>query len=87
DQPQSYADDWEDGHYAVVVGMDAEKIYFMDPSTIGNYTFIRVQEFVARWHDYYVDHDGSRVNLVHFGIVFGAASKPAYEPGALRPLQ
>jgi hypothetical protein len=59
----------------------------MDPSTIGNYTFIPIPEFVARWHDYYNDHDGRAVKLIHFGMVFSAGSKPSFDPEALKPLQ
>jgi predicted double-glycine peptidase len=87
DHPESYAEGWEDGHYSIVVGVDGRNVYLMDPSTIGNYTFIPIQDFLARWHDYYVDRDGRKVRLVHFGMVFGAGSKPAFEPRALKPLQ
>jgi len=47
-----YADEWEDGHYVVAVGYDDERIYFMDPSTIDNYTYIEKDELLKRWHDY-----------------------------------
>lgn len=46
-----YSHDWEDGHYVVAIGYDANNMYFMDPSTLGHYTFIPLQEFEARWHD------------------------------------
>jgi uncharacterized protein len=54
---QAYAEepvDWsknEDGHYVVAVGYDENYVYFMDPSTLGNYTYIPVAEFLERWHD------------------------------------
>ena len=46
-----YAKDWEDGHYVVAIGYDANNMYFMDPSTLGRYTFIPIDEFLKRWHD------------------------------------
>lgn len=46
-----YSADWEDGHYVVAVGYDDERIYFMDPSTTGNYTYIKRDDFLKRWHD------------------------------------
>jgi predicted double-glycine peptidase len=54
---QAYAEepvDWsknEDGHYVVAVGYDENYVYSMDPSTLGNYTYIPVAEFLERWHD------------------------------------
>ncbi len=44
--------DWEDGHYAVLVGMTADKAYFMDPSTGGALAFVPLDELPDRWHDY-----------------------------------
>jgi len=49
--PDDYEKNWDSGHYAVVVGYDLENIYLMDPSTIGNYTYIPREEFSKRWHD------------------------------------
>jgi predicted double-glycine peptidase len=64
DEQTDYKNDWEDGHYAVVIGYDDKNVYFMDPSTLGNYTFIPVQQFLDRWHD----TDGTE-KLYNFGIV------------------
>lgn len=33
-----------------IIGYDLERFYFMDPSTLANYTYIPVQEFEDRWH-------------------------------------
>ncbi len=60
----NYETDWQDGHYVVAIGYDSESIYFMDPSTLGNYTFIPTQEFLKRWHD-----TDSKVKLFNFGMV------------------
>lgn len=46
-----YKTDWENGHFAIVVGYDKKNLYFMDPSTFGNYTFIPIKQFLDRWHD------------------------------------
>ncbi len=87
DHPEAYAAEWEDGHYSIAVGFDDRNLYFMDPSTLGNYTFIPTSEFLSRWHDYYTDHDGRKVRLEHFGIVFDSNARPAYDPEALTPLR
>lgn len=58
-----FSDDWKDGHYVVAVGYDQERFYFMDPSTVGQYTYIPFVEFEKRWHDV----DG-RTKLQHFAV-------------------
>jgi hypothetical protein len=47
-----WTETWDDGHYMVLVGMDAEKLTFEDPSLLGKRGFIPRAEFVDRWHDY-----------------------------------
>lgn len=68
EKPTDYTKDWKDGHYVVAIGHDLQNIYFMDPSTLGNYTFIPVKEFESRWHD-----KDSDEKLVHFAMT---VSKP-----------
>ncbi len=58
---------WEDGHYAVLVGIDQDYLYFMDPSTLGSYAFIAAKEFIERWHDYEIK-DGKRVLIQQMAI-------------------
>ncbi len=43
---------WDDGHYVVLLGMDADRLYFEDPSLLGARGTIPRAEFVDRWHDY-----------------------------------
>ena len=74
EKPVDYSKDWEDGHYAVAIGYDDKKVYFMDPSTLGNYTYVPVQQFQDRWHD----TDGSE-KLTHFGMVVEKTSSK-YKP-------
>jgi predicted double-glycine peptidase len=71
-----YSNDWEDGHYVLAIGHDQGNIFFMDPSTLCNYTYIPTDEFVKRWHD----TDGKE-KLVHFGLII-EKSKPKYNPAA-----
>lgn len=85
DEPAGYADQWDDGHYAVAVGYDAARVYFMDPSTLGNYTFISKAEFLVRWHDQYLEQ-GEPVQLVHFGLVI-AGAQPRHDPAAVVPMR
>lgn len=73
----NYKDDWDDGHYVVAIGYDENNVYFMDPCTLGNYTFIPTSEFLDRWHD---RTTGER--LVHF-IMTVTKPKPAFDPEAI----
>jgi predicted double-glycine peptidase len=67
--------DWDDGHYVVAIGYDSKNIYLMDPSTLGNYTFIPIPEFLDRWHD---QDPYTGEFLIHFGIVI-EKDQPQYD--------
>lgn len=55
-----YPGNWNDGHYMVVVGIDQNTIYFMDPATLGGRASLPLKEFVEeRWHDV---SDGKRLH-------------------------
>ncbi len=78
-RPVDYATDWEDGHYAVAIGYDHQRIYFMDPSTLGNYTYVPTGEFLTRWHDV----DGEEP-LHHFGMIITPEEETrTYDPGEI----
>ncbi len=48
----SWTETWDDGHYMVLLAMDAANLYFEDPSLLGARGKIPRAEFVDRWHDY-----------------------------------
>ena len=73
-QPKDYRNEWQDGHYVVAVGYDDKNIFFMDPSTLGNFAYIPETEFIDRWHD----TDGKE-KLTHFGMVV-SRDKVGYQP-------
>jgi predicted double-glycine peptidase len=81
EKPVDWSQDWKDGHYVVAIGYDNDNIYFMDPATIGNYTYIPVDEFLVRWHD--KDQRGKK--LINFGIVIDG-KEPVYDPEQIKPL-
>jgi predicted double-glycine peptidase len=59
DHAAPWAATWDAGHYVVLVGFDAEHLFFADPSraTPGGYAFLQRAEFVDRWHDLAGDDD------------------------------
>lgn len=50
DDAIDYTYDWRDSHYTIACGYDEERIIFMDPWTLGNYTYIKNSELIKRWH-------------------------------------
>ncbi len=75
---EEWAADWDDGHYAVLVGYDASELYFMDPSTSDHYAYVPRGEFPARWHDVLT---GSGEHIEHAAIF--VHSSAATTPSAL----
>lgn len=50
-----WREDWDDGHYVVLVAIDEKRVYYMDPSEDSGYGQLPIPEFVERWHDAEVD--------------------------------
>jgi hypothetical protein len=53
DDGRPWRDTWDAGHYVILVGYDAERLFVMDPSvlTTGAYAFLPRAELDERWHD------------------------------------
>ena len=77
-----WSESWDEGHYAVAIGYDERNIYFMDPSTLGHYTFIPVPEFLDRWHD-----KDDQEKLIHFGMVITRERATPYNPDMIKRLE
>lgn len=56
---------YDDGHYATLIGFSKEVIFFEDPSSFHR-TWLKENAFLARWHDK-DPHTGER--LERFGMV------------------
>jgi predicted double-glycine peptidase len=57
--------DWDNGHYAIVIGVNKDVLLFEDPATIRR-TWLREREFLARWHDM---NTKTGEKYEHFGMV------------------
>jgi predicted double-glycine peptidase len=68
-----WGDDWDDGHYMVVIGADAHEVYFEDPSQDGSRGYIPIAEFNDRWHDLSIKLG----KMQHPAIVLEGTPKPA----------
>jgi predicted double-glycine peptidase len=80
-EPVDWPNDWEDGHYVVAVGYDKCYVYFMDPSTLGNYTYIPRDEFMQRWHD------GDRRKVFNQAAIVIDGKKKGYCPNKIKRLR
>lgn len=67
-EPVDWKNDWEDGHYVVLVALDEQNVYIMDPSTGARYAYIPLGEFEHRWHDYTTLSNGDLVEFNHLAI-------------------
>lgn len=84
-----WTETWDDGHYMVLLAMDADALYFEDPSLLGSRGVIPRAEFVDRWHDYEGESplDASDRKYVHMAIFLkGVRSAPA-SPAAFEPVR
>jgi predicted double-glycine peptidase len=80
-----WSEDWEDGHYMILLGMDGQNLYFEDPSLLGSRGLIPRPEFVERWHDYEGDPplDSGDRKYVHMAVfIWGdhSAAPPPFAP-------
>ena len=78
DKPSTvpFSEQFDDGHYVVVIGLDAENnaenIFFEDPAYLGGRGHIPLPEFIERWHDLV----GDKIKLQHAGIFFEGTPNP-----------
>jgi predicted double-glycine peptidase len=64
----SYETDWEDGHYAILIGYEGDRLLVEDPSILGAVGWLAEKELLDRWRDYELER-GRRREYVRAGIV------------------
>ena len=66
DPPRTtWSEDWDDGHYVVLIAIQGDTLVFEDPSLAGRRAILTAGELDVRWHD----ADAGRRH-VHTAIVF-----------------
>lgn len=80
--PGDYSDNWEDGHYVVLIGADEKNIYVMDPSISAAYGWFPLAELAARWHDY-EDRNGTVWRNQGLGIAISGSQSLTAVPAPL----
>jgi uncharacterized protein len=79
---RSVADEWDNGHYIVVLGVDASYVYFQDPYIRMSKAFVPRKTFEDHWHHVMGGDLKRNPKLSHLGI-FIHGDKPA-KRGRLR---
>ena len=82
-EKKDYSKEWEDGHFAILVGIKGDTLYFRDPSMMGSIGYLTKSEFNKRWHDYEM-HDGKRKEYNHSVIIVKGHED---SPPALAPIE
>jgi uncharacterized protein len=81
--PTSAAEDWDNGHYIVVLAVDKDYVYFQDPYARMSKAFMPRATFVEHWHQVMGGNQEKNPKLMQMGIfVKGnrvAERKPAGE--------
>lgn len=70
--PPNWPETWDQGHYMVVIGLDADHVFFVDPSLPSQRGYIPVKEFLDRWHDV----DWANQKMHHTALLFDGTPKP-----------
>lgn len=67
-EKKDYSETWEDGHYAVLLGVRGDNVYFRDPSLIGGIGYVTKDDLMKRWRDYETE-GGKRVEYKQMCII------------------
>jgi hypothetical protein len=78
-------DDWDNGHYIVVLGVDDEYVYFQDPYLRMGKAFVTQRTFERHWHQIMGGEAAGNPKLLHLGILI-RGERPAPAVAALGQL-
>ena len=73
---KSVEEEWDSGHYIVVLGVDKDYVYFQDPYALMSKAFLPRKVFEAHWHQAMGGDVAKQPKLMHVGI-FVRGKKPA----------
>ena len=82
---RSVEDEWDSGHYIVILGVDKDYVYYEDPYVLMSKAFMPRKLFEAHWHQAMGGDLANQPKLMHVGI-FVRGKKPAKTP-AVAPVQ
>jgi len=65
----SVADEWDNGHYIVVLGVDDDYVYFQDPYVRMSKAFVPRKSFEDHWHQVMGGISSGNPKLIHVGVL------------------
>jgi predicted double-glycine peptidase len=77
--PGSVADDWDNGHYIVVLGVDEDYVYFQDPYARMGKAFTPRATFIDHWHQVMGGSSTKNPHLMQLGILVQGERAAALE--------
>ncbi len=80
DSDTSVREDWEDGHYVVVLGMDERYIYYQDPFIKRGKVFVSHQMFEQSWHNVRGKTSSDTKKQFHLGVFISGDPAARHHP-------
>ena len=80
DTPESAADEWDCGHYIVVLSVDADYVYFQDPYIWMGKGFVPRSAFDEHWHQIMGGAGQAKSPELHRVAIFIEGTEPAIRP-------
>jgi len=80
DSDRSVQEDWEDGHYVVVLGMDKKYVYYQDPFIKRGKGFVTHKKFDESWHNVRGKTTSDMKKQVHLGVFISGTTPPPHHP-------
>ncbi len=79
-----YCYDWRDSHYVIACGYDDKRIFFMDPWTLGYYTFLTYEALVKCWHTL----DSTGLHFYYPALIIKHEQLPfCYNPNKIKQME
>jgi len=73
----SVEEEWDNGHYIVVLAVDENYVYFQDPYVRMSKAFAPRKDFEDHWHQVMGGDVEKNPKLMHLGILIRGTAKPA----------
>jgi predicted double-glycine peptidase len=80
-ETSSVEEDWDNGHYIVVLGVDNNYVYFQDPYIRMSKAFISRKTFEEHWHQVMGGDVKHNPKLIHLGIFIRGTKRAAPKLG------
>jgi predicted double-glycine peptidase len=84
--PGSPLEEWDSGHYIVILGVDQENVYFQDPYVRMAKAFAPRQMFEEHWHQIMGGKGSGERKIQHCAVFVRGKSAPSTETGAAAAL-